>query len=235
LKLNILEGYVVEDQVLAIEDMHDGMVLTSVSGYPLTIHLDPLRVNNVTVSTIQRNFYSRNGVIHTITRYPNPLMPWARKSTYEVLLETNSLRRGDLSNFIALLDASPDLKIQLEQGQGNGATTLFVPTNEALATLELTFLANATATQFFLEHHFVIGNFARRSWRAIIPTANQVSDTELRLETQAGPMLELEINNDVVTINGTATIVQQDLFTIYGVMHVIDKPLMTSTAAIVGW
>lgn len=237
LKLNILEGYLVEGQVLTVEDMHDGMILTSVSGYPLTIHLDPLRLNNATLSTIQQEF-CRNGVIHRLTHYTYPLMPWLEKSTYDVLLETNRLRKGDLSNFIALLNASTEWKIQLEQGpEGNCGTTLFVPTNEALGgTLALgTFLANASSaitTQRFLEHHFVNGiNFAVRSWWKTVPTANQVSANELRLETQAGgPMLKLQIDSDdVVTINGIATIVQPDLFSRYGVMHVIDVPLVVLT------
>ncbi len=51
------------------------------------------------------------------------------------------------------------------------------------------------------------------------------TDTELTLESQAGEILDLKINNGVVSINGNVTIIRADLFSEQGVMHIIDRPL----------
>jgi uncharacterized surface protein with fasciclin (FAS1) repeats len=57
------------------------------------------------------------------------------------------------------------------------------------------------------------------------PYGTKVSETELRLETQAGQVLNLTIH-DVVTINEDVTIIQADLFSQQGVLHIIDKVLL---------
>jgi uncharacterized surface protein with fasciclin (FAS1) repeats len=207
--------------------MHDGMVLTSMAGYPLTIQLDPFRVNNASISSKheERNLILKNGVQHNFAEYPDPIVPWIGKSMLFLLLETNNQRNGDLSSFIALIDASPDLKGQLEDLTGAvAATTLFVPTNDALSTLDESLLADPTFLEQFLLNHMVSGNFARSCWRSI-PTGIVMSDTELRLESQAGHVLQLDIGS-VVTINGTSKIIKEDLFSQQGIIQVIDKPLL---------
>jgi uncharacterized surface protein with fasciclin (FAS1) repeats len=224
-QLDILESRLLQGQVLATEDIYDGMILTSVSGYPLLIQTDPFRVNNESVSLAERNLRYKNGIIHKFVRYPNPIAPWIGKSTFDVLLETNEKRRQDLSGFIALIEASPDFKVQLELVEGDTtAITLFVLTNDALAALEPNQLADPN---LLLKHHIVAGNFGTKCWWTI-PTGTIVSDTELLLTSQAGTVLELRIDeyNAGVTINGTVTIVQQDIFSEQGIMHVIDKPLL---------
>jgi len=205
--------------------MYNGMVLTSVAGYPLEIQVTPeFRVNNVTIVTTE-NIHFKNGIYHGFIRYPNPLVPWIGKSLLQVLLETNDRRNGDLSNFLALLEASPasDLKDLLQEQGNRKATTIFVPTNEALSRLlDPALLADPT----FPLNHVVTGNFARRCWRTI-PTGTKLSDTELRLESQAGKILDLKINRlDSVIINGEVTIIQEDVFSEDGIVHVIDRPLL---------
>jgi uncharacterized surface protein with fasciclin (FAS1) repeats len=225
-QLDGLEGYVVAGQAVRLADMYDGMVLTSMAGYPLTIQLDPFRVNNVSISA-ERNLLFKNGVKHNFEEYPNPIVPWIGKSMLDVLFETNNRRNGDLSSFMALIDASPDLKDQLQTPTGTvKATTLFVPTNDALSstsTLNQSLLADPTFLERFLLNHVVTGNFARSCWW-LIPTGSVVSDTELRLESQAGYVLELNIGS-VVIINGTSTIIQEDVFSEQGIIHVVDKAL----------
>jgi hypothetical protein len=207
--------------------MYDGMALTSLSGYVRVIQLNPLRINNVTIEIAKSNIYLKNGVVHELARYPIPLVPSEGKSLLDVLLETNEARGGDLSDFIELIGASPNITNQLELREGDkSATTLFVPTNDAMASLDLTQLADPSVLQQLLLNHTVAGNFAKRFWKDI-PTGTVVSSTELKLETQAGQGLVLSINEtDVdVTINGVATIVQSDIFCEQGIMHVIDRVL----------
>jgi uncharacterized surface protein with fasciclin (FAS1) repeats len=210
----VLESRVVEGHVLLLDDMHDGMVLTSVAGYPLTIQRDPFRVNNARMSLPQTNSRYKNGVVHFALEYSNPPVPWISKSLFDVLVETNNLRNGDLSKFIALIDATPDIKNQLQEGRKGEATTLFCPTNAAL----LSTFEPDNNTQF-LQHHIVSGNFAKRCWWTT------TCETEPRLESQAGSFLEINVTTDVVTIHDDVSIIQEDIFFNYGVLHVVDKSL----------
>jgi uncharacterized surface protein with fasciclin (FAS1) repeats len=212
----------VEGQVLAAEDLHNGMVLKSMSGYPLIIQRDPfLRVNNVTVSEEYQNYFFKNGVAHYMLQYPIPVVPYLGKSSFDVLLATNDMRNGDLSHFVSLIESSPNFKFQLQLREGDTkAITLFVPTNRALSLLDPTLLADPN----LLLNHVVFGNFVRRRWW-VIPTGTKVSDTELRLESQAGNVLNLTIEDSVI-INGVVTIIEADVFSEQGVLHVIDCPLL---------
>jgi uncharacterized surface protein with fasciclin (FAS1) repeats len=165
--------------------------------------------------------------VHTSYQFPKPLVPWLGKSVYDVLVETNQERNLDLSTFIAMIDRYPDLKGQLQKDRALEGLTLFVPTNNAMTTVysDLAVADDPTfLLQDFLLNHLVSGNFVRRCWQ-IIPTGTYISDTELSLETQAGQILSLEIN-DVVIINGDVTIIQEDVLSLEGVIQVIDKPLL---------
>ena len=227
-QMDTLENLIVPGRVVGVEDMHDGMVLTSLSGYDLVFQGNPLRMNNVTVSGPDSNIYLKDGVLHKITNYPIPIVPWVGKSMLDVLLETNDARGGDLSDFIALIvGASPNITNQFELLEGDkSATTLFVPTNDAMASSDLVQLVDPSSIlQQLLLNHTVEGNFAKRFWKNI-PTGTVVSSTELTLETQAGQVLVLSIDDDVgVTINGVTTIVQSDIFCAQGILHVIDRVL----------
>jgi uncharacterized surface protein with fasciclin (FAS1) repeats len=226
-QMDLIENMFVEGQIVAVEDLYEGMVLTSISGYPIEIQLNPLRANNVSLAIESANQFYKNGVVHILSQYPNPLMPWIGKSLFDVLVETNEKRRGDLSVIINLIRASPDdIKNLVELSAGDtSATTLFAPTNAAMATMNLTALALDETTLFtFLENHLVSGNFARRFWR-YMPISAGASDSGLAMTTQAGQVLEVKINDTTVTINGNVTIVQGDIFSEQGILHVIDNPI----------
>ena len=232
-----MEGLTVKDLSLALDDMYEGMVLTTMAGYPLTVQLDPFRVNNVSMSIQDTNLHYKNGIIHKFSEYPIPIVPWFEKSSMQVLIETNIHRNGDLSGFIALLQAIPSLyaKLQLQEEGTNTATTLFVPTNNALLSFDPSLVATnqdqglntttTTTTMQLIQNHFVSGNFARKCWQTI-PTGTKVSNTTLRLKSDAGQDLDLVINDSTVIIIGYSTIVQGDVFTHDGILQIIDKVLV---------
>jgi uncharacterized surface protein with fasciclin (FAS1) repeats len=226
-----LEGYSVEGQVLEMKDLYDGMVLTSISGYPLIVQLNPFRVNNVSISTTQRDVRYQNAVVHSFLRYPVPLVPWIGKSMVDVLIETSDANYGHMSGFLALLNASPDTQALIQESRTNG-TTLFVPTNAALAALNNSLTDDPTKLQKLLLNHMVSGNFARRCWQASA-LGNKVSDTELKLDSRAGEVLVLDMNDDVI-INGRVRVIHGDIFSEDGVMHVIDSLLLPSSFLVGG-
>jgi uncharacterized surface protein with fasciclin (FAS1) repeats len=225
--MNALKNGVVEGLVLDLEDIHDGMVLISMAGYPLTFQSNPLRVNNFTISTTSNSRYYKNGVVHTVLEYPKPVVPWLGKSILDVLHATNDKRTGDLSDFIAFIAITPDIQMLLQDNSSNTATTLFVPTNDALAVWNLTLMEqgqenNITMIHQLVQNHVVDGIFVQSDWQ-MIPTGTQLSNNELRLESFAGKSLDLLIGDDTVTINGDVTIIQGDIFSEGGIVHVIDK------------
>ena len=224
-----MRNLAVEGQVLDLGHIDNGMVVTSMAGYPLTLQLNPFCMNNINISLTSYNMYYKNGVVHTLLEYPRPLAPWVGKTMYDVLLETNSKRKGDLSDFIAIIDTLPEVFV-LMQDNSVTATALFVPTNDAIALSNLTWMKrgqeyNITMIQQLVLNHIVSGNFVRSCWWTI-PVGTQLSDNLLRLESGTGQSLDLLIQNDSVIINGNVTIIQQDIFAENGVIQIIDKVLL---------
>jgi len=146
--------------------MYNGMVLMSLAGYPLVVRLDPLRLNDVELERSECSRFYKNGVLHVMVNYPNPMVPWIGKSTFDVLLETNRMRNGDLSDFLALIETSAGFKGQLQLQDGDTkAITLFAPTNYALLPAAVDDPALALVNPNVLQHllnHVVSGNFVKQ-------------------------------------------------------------------------
>jgi len=215
--LDFLLSFTIEGIVLSADDLYDGLVLTSMARYPLEFNLNPTRVNDVTI--VESTQYYRNGVMIFISGFPTPYIPWVEKSLYDILIEANIRRGGDLSTFISIVNNTVDFKKEL-QAHGTGATTLFAPTNENLSTS----MGNLT---IFLNNHIAVGNVATRAWKTI-PTGIILNDTHLSLETFGGTTLVLAMTQPNITINGDATIIESDLFSEFGIVHIIDKPIISA-------
>ena len=218
-----------EGMFFDFEDMYEEMVLTSLSGYPIKIQVNPLRANNVSFEAkgLLTQFY-KNGVVHSLFKFPDPFIPWKGKSLFDVLVETNEKRQDDLSVIIDLIqNSSDDIKNLFVLRAGDtSATTFFAPTNAAMATINLPVIGiDETTLLTFLEDHLVSGNFARRFWQHMPISAETSSDSGFAMTTLAGQVLDVKIDDMTVTINGNVTIVQGDIFCEQGIMHVIDSPL----------
>jgi uncharacterized surface protein with fasciclin (FAS1) repeats len=75
-------------------------------------------------------------------------------------------------------------------------------------------------------NHFLAFNFVRKVWQRF-PIGTKVSDTELRVLTLAGRVVDLVIDpGKSVIINGQSRIIEEDIFSLQGVIHIIDKPLL---------
>ena len=151
---------------------------------------------------------------------------------YNVLLETNDKRNSDLSDFIAIIETLPSILQLLQDNSTITATTLFVPTNNAIALSNLTWMTQqqqgqnniiitTAMVQQLVQNHIVSGNFVRSCWWTI-PTGTIISESELRLESEAGQSLDLLINDEGVIINGNVRIVEEDIFSEYGIIQIID-------------
>lgn len=228
--MDILLNRIIEGQVLAYPDITDGLVVNTMAGYPMQFFKYPNFTINGDVVEFGDTYYT-NGVVHNLAQVPDPLVPWLYKTNYEILLEVNNQRNGDLSEFIALVNAS-QLKDRLMMDDYSKPITLFVPTNDAMSTIMIeedhmiTNVSSLSYTQ--LLNHVVEGNFVIRDWLRV-PTGTMVSDTELHLKSEAGNVLQVEmIRDERVKINGIVNVIKKDVFSYFGVLQIIDLPLFTS-------
>ena len=121
-----------------------------------------------------------------------------------------------LSTLGSLIKSNNEVEDTLE---GQGPFTLFAPTNEAFAAIQKIELdaltANPQLLKALLNYHVVSGNIALNQMKpGILPTLN-------------GQPLNVMIKNDKVFIND-AEIIQADIQTSNGVIHIINKVLIPS-------
>ena len=225
-----MKALTLQDQLIEFDSMNENeLEFTSMAGYPLRVQLNPFQVDNVTMVVDPRDQHFQNGVMHIFLECPKQLAPWIGKSMNNILQETNNLRQGDISGFISLVKAMPDLFDKLE-AKGNEGITLFVPTNDALALSDPSLLEEIqgeldSQQQQIVLNHVVTGNFARSCWW-VASEGTVMSDSALMLESQAGLILDLKINHDeAIRINGSARIIQEDIFCEQGVVQIVDKVL----------
>ncbi|MDY7020622.1 MAG: fasciclin domain-containing protein [Cyanobacteriota bacterium] len=107
----------------------------------------------------------------------------------------------------------------LEKLQEGGPFTLFAPTNEAFealpeGTLEsLMQPENSEQLTKILQHHVISGEV----------TSDELSSGEV--ETAAGSSVNVDVGSDSVTV-GDAKVIDSDISTENGVVHVIDKVML---------
>jgi transforming growth factor-beta-induced protein len=125
----------------------------------------------------------------------------------------------DFTTLVAAVDAA-DLVDTLK---GEGPFTVFAPTNEAfetaLADLGLTaeeLLADTETLTSILTYHVVAGE---------VPAADVVTLDGEEVETVNGASVTITVDGDAVMVND-ANVVQTDVFSSNGVIHVIDAVLV---------
>ena len=227
-----MENLIIEGYTLGLDDIYDGLSLPSRAGTLRTFTVNTTGYfldGDIPFAPNDTNYHFTNGFLHNLDEFPSRLIKWIGKSNYDILLETNANENGTLSVFVSLVEAS-GLKELLQTGPG--PVTLFVPTNNALATLDPQSLEfegaiNSTSALYqLLLNHVVMGNFATKGWKRN-PTGIKLNDTLLQLRTCANINLEIELGTDIIMLNGRqVTIVQHDIFSEYGTIHIIDHPLL---------
>ena len=136
LQLTALENLIIEGYTLGLDDIYDGLSLPSRAGTLRTFTVNTTGYfldGDIPFAPNDTNYHFTNGFLHNLDEFPYRLIKWIGKSNYDILLETNENENGTLSVFVSLVEAS-GLKELLQTGPG--PVTLFVPTNNALATLD---------------------------------------------------------------------------------------------------
>jgi len=205
----VLLQHVVSGNVLS-NQLSDNQVVSSVEGAPLQFKVG---AGGITVNgrkVIKADVPASNGVIHVIDEVILPAADTNQKNLLEKASEKG------LSTFVDLVKKSGlDLA-------SVGPSTVFAPTNEAFAALPAATLQavgnDPELLKNVLTYHIVSG---------------VVKSSDLRNELQAnslnGEQLRVNIyrrgHSLVATVNG-AQILDKDIESTEGVMHVIDKVLL---------
>lgn len=199
--VSILTYHVLPGKILSI-NLTDQQNPASLEGGELFVEaVSGVSVND-NASVIQADLEATNGVIHVINEvlFPDRFLDVVGVTAKRYTLET-------LESAVV----SADLVATLQQESQDGFT-VFAPTNEAFDLI--TIPADQQQLQEILTYH-------------VIPAKVLSGDLQAfqSVTTVNGKQLTIEVNNGVVTVNGTATVTTADLEGTNGVVHIIDEVL----------
>ncbi len=204
----ILTYHVVSGEVTAAEVVELDKA-TTLQGSDINIALGPNGVTlNGTANVVLTDIFANNGVVHVIDSVlfpPDNIMGTISKNYYMSTLQA-ALEAANLDG--ALL--------------GKGPYTLFVPTDDAFATLLATLdvtadelLADTALLTDVLRYHVVSGKL----------TAADVAELS-SVKTLNGASINIEVRDGAVFLNDGVMVTQPDLIASNGVIHVIDGVLL---------
>lgn len=204
----ILTYHVVSGEVTAAEVVELDKA-TTLQGSDINIALGPNGVTlNGTANVVLTDIFANNGVVHVIDSVlfpPDNIMGTISKNYYMSTLQA-ALEAANLDG--ALL--------------GKGPYTLFVPTDDAFATLLATLdvtadelLADTALLTDVLRYHVVSGKL----------TAADVAELS-SVRTLNGASINIEVRDGAVFLNDGVMVTQPDLIASNGVIHVIDGVLL---------
>ena len=216
----LLTYHVVPGKVLAA-DVVGLDSATTVQGEDIQIAVSGDTVTlNGSANVIIPDVEATNGVVHIIDgvilppSFPDPSSLVAEP--LPGLVET-AVADGRFTTLLAALEAS-GLSEALASG-ALGKLTVFAPTNEAFdalpeGTLD-SLLADTTALSGVLTYHVTLGE---------VPAADVVGLESFT--TVAGADVSVEVVDGGVVLNGSANVIQTDIMTAGGIIHVIDAVLI---------
>ena len=211
----ILLYHVVPGKVMAA-DVTDGLTAETLQGSPVTFSVsgDGVMINGANI--IQTDIETSNGVIHVIDSVITPPaegQEMAEEPMAEEAMDIvdTAVSVDDFSTLVAAVEAAGLVGAL----KGEGPFTVFAPTNaafEALGDQVSALLADPSGdlTQILLYH--------------VVPGKVMAADVTdgLTAETLQGSPVTFSVSGDGVMING-ANIIQTDIETSNGVIHVIDS------------
>jgi len=238
---DILLYHVVSGEVLAADVVElDGQEVETVNGAAVTISVDgeTVMVNDATVVT--PDVQASNGVIHVID---SVLLPPSGEEEGAEMEETGDEAtptpepeaegEGDTEtmdivdtavaagSFETLVTAVTEAGLA-ETLSGEGPFTVFAPSDDAFAalpegTLEELLAEPEGALTDILLYHVVSGE---------VLAADVVELDGQDVGTVQGEPISISVDGDSVVLNGSAVVVQTDIETSNGVIHVIDTVIM---------
>jgi uncharacterized surface protein with fasciclin (FAS1) repeats len=197
----------------------------TLQGESVTITVDDGSVMVNQANVIQTDVDASNGIIHVIDAVILPPSVADALAAADDAMDEEEAMDADIiatateaGSFTTLLTAIEAAGLT-ETLMGDGPFTVFAPTDEAFAAVDEEtlngLLADPEALAQVLLYHVVEG---------AVPAADVV--TLESATTAQGSDVEITIDGDTVVLNGVANVVQTDIETSNGIIHVIDAVLL---------
>ena len=203
--------YHVVDSIATAQAVIGLEAVTTLNGADVTIEVvGEGVVLNGSVNVIITDIMATNGVIHVIDAVLLPPAEEPTQSIAEIAVEA-----GNFTTLVAALDAAGLVEVLA----GEGAFTVFAPTDEAFAalpegTVEALLEDVDTLTDILL-YHVVDG----------VALAEDVVTLE-SATTLNGADVTIEVTDSGVVLNGSVNVIVTDILATNGVIHVIDAVLL---------
>jgi uncharacterized surface protein with fasciclin (FAS1) repeats len=208
---HVVDGVVYAEQAAGLV----GSEVPTLSGESFTIssEMDSLYINDAKI--IITDIEASNGVIHVIDAVILPPSLTAAEAPTQSIAEI-AVADGRFTTLVAALDAAG----LVETMAGEGAFTVFAPTDDAFAALpEGTvegLLADIPTLTSILLYHVVDG---------VVPSETALTLDGQMVETLSGEMFSVSIQDGSLYINDSMVIIT-DIEATNGVIHVIDAVLL---------
>jgi uncharacterized surface protein with fasciclin (FAS1) repeats len=221
----VLTYHVVSGAVTSSQ-LHDGQVIGTLdAGNSVTAHVqgNNVEINNARV--LRANIMCTNGVIHIVDHvlvpgnfnYPKNDIPATAESVAALSTLVTALKTGNLVRQLSYPE---------------GPFTVFAPTNQAFTNLPAGVLAYLLAhpqeLDAVLAYHVVDARGDRGRGRLY---ADEIHNFQ-EVFTLNGQSLVFVLAGGKVLVNGNATVVQANVDTSNGVVHVIDTVLIPNQRAL---
>ena len=226
---DILLYHVVSGKVMAADAVGlDGQMVETVGGksFAVTLDGDSLKIDDATV--IQPDIETSNGVIHVID---SVLIPASDEAAVEAESDMSDMAEpmdivdtavaaGNFTTLVAAVQAAG----LVDTLKSEGPFTVFAPTDEAFAalpegTVESLLADPEGALTDILLYHVVSGKVMAEDAMGL--------DGQI-VETVGGKSFTVTLDGDSLKIDD-ATVIQPDIETSNGVIHVIDTVLIPAT------
>jgi len=227
---DILLYHVVAGKVMAADAMAlDGQMVETVGGNSLSVTLDGDSVKIGDATVVQPDIEASNGVIHVIDTVLIPSTGDEAASAEEETSQAMDSEAMDIvdtavaaGNFQTLVAAVQAAGL-VDTLKGEGPFTVFAPSDEAFAalpegTVESLLADPEGALTDILLYHVVAGK---------VMAEDAIALDGQTVETVGGKSFSVSLDGESLKID-EATVVQPDIETSNGVIHVIDAVLIPS-------
>ncbi len=207
----VLLYHVIDGKITSADIPQGETIVTTKQGEEVSVVRDGDMITlNETIIVVIKDIMASNGVIHVIDGVLIPPTLQPLPSIVEI-----AIGNPDFSTLVSALGQAG----LVEALQGDGPFTVFAPTNDAFAQLEA--LPEGDALAQVLLYHVIDGKIAS----ADIPQG------ETLVTTKQGEQVSVVRNGDMITLNGTISVILKDIMASNGVIHVIDGVLIPPSFA----
>ncbi|KAM7374497.1 hypothetical protein PAMP_007150 [Pampus punctatissimus] len=208
---NALHLHMVNNRLL-MKDMKNGMTVSSMYN-DQGLYINHYSNGIVTVNCariIHGNQVATNGVVHVIDRVIIPVV-----NTIKDVLDVNN----DLTSFNDAVLASG----MIEKLDQPGQYTLFAPTNDAFDKL------GPGIMEAIMEDKAVIGALVNYHLLTSVQCSEAIMLGSV-YETAEGSTIEIGCDGNSLTVNGIKMVMEKDIVTTNGVIHLINQVLIPDSA-----